>query len=530
MSRGFSDEEVLADFSRALQQRDTSLLPDVKEVFVRTLSETVLDLESVAEKSSCVVDQARRFAQMDLRQALRVAGETLSAKRTTTASPLAIPGLNDRGTAEAARTPAEDRGGQRKRTARTPAEDLHWCGAGAKRRKIDADRVAPVVGSTHEEPEGLVWEKLHAGVGSTQRTQSSPTPAWSFSHTSPSGTGLFFLSAMLNHSCAPNCHKFFLGDIAFFATLREVKAGEELCHSYLPPDGLVQAARERSARLDRDFVCCCERCEGDADHEEDSDSEMDVDLEELQKALAELPTHAARAEYLRKALCGECGEEDSSEEDSGGEEQAEGQDPTGESFPAYQRAQLLRLYGLCCVRAGDAASAVQALGRYLELVARNYQENCAVGGSSRAEGATRKSARLEREISLAGCVDPLRAAHALLASWLCSLQLAGEDSGPLLSTAPPCRAGTSQLQKKSSVGKKGPAGPPLSKRKQTSPPASASAGTRTSADQLLREQAMVFFGGQGQGHDWLKKIATLVARRNAREIVGLWGAMMVAKK
>ena len=73
--------------------------------------------------------------------------------------------------------------------------------------------------------------------------------------------------AILNHDCIPNCvvtYRFEEGGgdegiVQYFRTVRSVKAGEELCHSYL------DAASSRQMRLQKlkenySFDCSCRRC------------------------------------------------------------------------------------------------------------------------------------------------------------------------------------------------------------------------------------------------------------------------------
>lgn len=60
------------------------------------------------------------------------------------------------------------------------------------------------------------------------------------------GVGVWGLPSLFNHSCASNTDQMKIGNFIFLHTLRDVKAGEELCICYGPSAGSYPA---RTARL-----------------------------------------------------------------------------------------------------------------------------------------------------------------------------------------------------------------------------------------------------------------------------------------
>eukprot|EP01089_Gocevia_fonbrunei_P020741 TRINITY_DN7795_c0_g1_i1.p1 TRINITY_DN7795_c0_g1~~TRINITY_DN7795_c0_g1_i1.p1 ORF type:complete len:480 (-),score=91.79 TRINITY_DN7795_c0_g1_i1:17-1456(-) len=74
------------------------------------------------------------------------------------------------------------------------------------------------------------------------------------------GLGLYPEASFFNHSCAPNCvySTILNGDYIFVRAIRDIKAGEEICHSYID---LYLTCRERRQQLENYlFDCQCERC------------------------------------------------------------------------------------------------------------------------------------------------------------------------------------------------------------------------------------------------------------------------------
>jgi len=77
------------------------------------------------------------------------------------------------------------------------------------------------------------------------------------------GAAFYERAAKLNHDCDPCCFSCRLGSNMAVFTVRDVAAGEELTHSYLPPRLLVLPRRARRAHLH--FACACERCVAEPD-------------------------------------------------------------------------------------------------------------------------------------------------------------------------------------------------------------------------------------------------------------------------
>jgi hypothetical protein len=83
------------------------------------------------------------------------------------------------------------------------------------------------------------------------------------------GTGLFSLLCQANHSCDPNAEIVFTQGTnrGSLLALREIKAGEEICVSYIDEDVDDQWQRRDMLR-EYGFICTCERCvEQDAQDE-----------------------------------------------------------------------------------------------------------------------------------------------------------------------------------------------------------------------------------------------------------------------
>jgi hypothetical protein len=80
------------------------------------------------------------------------------------------------------------------------------------------------------------------------------------------GLGLFPLTSMINHSCAPNCFHSYLIEPAAVSpslvirALCDIKQGEEICYNYIP---LYQSTDIRQGQLYRaySFTCQCLRCQ-----------------------------------------------------------------------------------------------------------------------------------------------------------------------------------------------------------------------------------------------------------------------------
>lgn len=70
--------------------------------------------------------------------------------------------------------------------------------------------------------------------------------------------GLFYSAAFINHSCMPNCGRFFIGDFMFTYALSKLQAGDELSLEYW--SGLSSPTlRQKNARKYK-FTCGCSLC------------------------------------------------------------------------------------------------------------------------------------------------------------------------------------------------------------------------------------------------------------------------------
>ncbi|KAJ9623297.1 Histone-lysine N-methyltransferase set-6 [Taxawa tesnikishii (nom. ined.)] len=79
------------------------------------------------------------------------------------------------------------------------------------------------------------------------------------------GYGMWTTASYWNHSCAPNVRKRRSGRIWQFWAERDVKAGEELCITYLGGDEREMTRGQRRERLSKNwgFLCGCNRCAAD---------------------------------------------------------------------------------------------------------------------------------------------------------------------------------------------------------------------------------------------------------------------------
>eukprot|EP00927_Polykrikos_kofoidii_P001018 TRINITY_DN1036_c0_g1_i1.p1 TRINITY_DN1036_c0_g1~~TRINITY_DN1036_c0_g1_i1.p1 ORF type:complete len:470 (+),score=69.09 TRINITY_DN1036_c0_g1_i1:105-1514(+) len=85
---------------------------------------------------------------------------------------------------------------------------------------------------------------------------------------SPQGYATYFFSSFMSHSCYPNAIWHYDGANHVVRARRNIAVGEEVCISYLPEDGLLQAVPVRRWELHetKQFWCDCERCTGDRDY------------------------------------------------------------------------------------------------------------------------------------------------------------------------------------------------------------------------------------------------------------------------
>lgn len=71
--------------------------------------------------------------------------------------------------------------------------------------------------------------------------------------------GIWFIPTFVNHSCRPNVQRTFVGDLMVCRAARALRAGTELCDTYVTPLQPLHIRRER-LKEDCGFECRCERC------------------------------------------------------------------------------------------------------------------------------------------------------------------------------------------------------------------------------------------------------------------------------
>jgi len=95
---------------------------------------------------------------------------------------------------------------------------------------------------------------------------NSGTPSESASSSSQqqeSGTGVYALASMFNHSCDPNLDVLFPHNTSTLClqTAREVMVGEELTISYIDAMGMSVGKRRQYLKFAYGFDCNCVRCQ-----------------------------------------------------------------------------------------------------------------------------------------------------------------------------------------------------------------------------------------------------------------------------
>ncbi|KAL2271351.1 hypothetical protein VTJ83DRAFT_722 [Remersonia thermophila] len=71
--------------------------------------------------------------------------------------------------------------------------------------------------------------------------------------------GLWVHAAAMNHSCVPNTMRSFVGDVLISRATRDIKAGDELFHQYVPVKSLPDV-RAQQQREGWGFACDCDLC------------------------------------------------------------------------------------------------------------------------------------------------------------------------------------------------------------------------------------------------------------------------------
>jgi hypothetical protein len=100
------------------------------------------------------------------------------------------------------------------------------------------------------------------------------------------GSGLYLIQSKINHSCSPNAEITFPdgNHVVEIKALRDIRAGEEICISYLDECQLERSRHSRQNYLKENYIfqCECEKCHdqiNDPDVTSDEDEGMDTDDE-----------------------------------------------------------------------------------------------------------------------------------------------------------------------------------------------------------------------------------------------------------
>jgi len=79
--------------------------------------------------------------------------------------------------------------------------------------------------------------------------------------------GLWIVASYINHSCVPNAEKEYIGDLMVLRATREIKAGDEVMHTYVQVDSDFEGRRKSLLEV-WGFVCDCGLCVAEREDEE----------------------------------------------------------------------------------------------------------------------------------------------------------------------------------------------------------------------------------------------------------------------
>jgi hypothetical protein len=79
--------------------------------------------------------------------------------------------------------------------------------------------------------------------------------------------GLWIVASYMNHSCVPNAEKEYIGDLMVLRATREIKAGDEVVHTYVQVDSDFEGRRKSLLEV-WGFVCDCGLCAAERGDEE----------------------------------------------------------------------------------------------------------------------------------------------------------------------------------------------------------------------------------------------------------------------
>lgn len=104
------------------------------------------------------------------------------------------------------------------------------------------------------------------------------------------GASLDLVSAVINHSCAPNAHIFFEGTQLRLRSLTKIPAGAELTISYVDPT-IYLSGRQELLFKEHFFTCVCKRCKT----EKKEQAGLPTTLAATQRSILTLMNAAAQA-------------------------------------------------------------------------------------------------------------------------------------------------------------------------------------------------------------------------------------------
>lgn len=76
------------------------------------------------------------------------------------------------------------------------------------------------------------------------------------------GVGIWHMASFINHACNPNACRCFIGDLLVLRATRDIKADEEITHSYISTANRKDL--QISLKNSWDFTCTCPLCEAEA--------------------------------------------------------------------------------------------------------------------------------------------------------------------------------------------------------------------------------------------------------------------------
>jgi tetratricopeptide (TPR) repeat protein len=100
--------------------------------------------------------------------------------------------------------------------------------------------------------------------------------------------GLWTHASYMNHSCVPNSMRSFLGDLLISRAVRDIKAGEEIFHQYVPVKAIYDV-RQAQFKMGWGFLCQCPLCAAEARGSPDALAKRKDLLAKIEKACAKKP-------------------------------------------------------------------------------------------------------------------------------------------------------------------------------------------------------------------------------------------------